>query len=144
MPKVTRIDPKKYGKLLVSVLPQPITSDKQYESTLSISSSLITKGDERSPEETALLRLLTVLISDYEARRHTELLSEPLSPSEILSYLMEENGMTQTDFAPIPQSRISEILAGKRKISKLQAQVFADRFKVNPGLFLYSQQLMHE
>jgi HTH-type transcriptional regulator/antitoxin HigA len=131
------IDTKEYAKLLVSILPEPIVSEKQYKDVLSVSSRLITKGSKRSPEETTLLRLLTVLISDYEARCPIELTSESLSPPEILKYLMEENGMTQTDFASIPQSRISEILAGKRKISKAQAQVFADRFRVNPSLFLH-------
>ena len=121
-----------------NIMPEPIASEKQYQNTLSVTSRLITKGTERSPEETTLLRLLAVLISDYEARRYTELISEPLSPPEILNYLMEENGMTQKDFAPILQSRISDISAGKRKISKAQAQVFANRFRVDPNLFLYS------
>jgi len=137
MPRAVKLDPKKYAKLLANTLPEPIASEKQYGAMLSATSRLITKGNERSPEETTLLRLLAILISEYEARRYTELISEPLPPSEILSYLMKENGMTQKDFAPIPQSRISEILAGKRKISKAQAQVFADRFRVNPSLFLY-------
>jgi len=132
-----KVDAKKYAKLLTSVLPQPITSDEQNRRLLSISSRLIQRGDKRSPEESTLLRLLAVLISEYEFRRYDNLAAGSHSPGEVLQHLMEENHLSQTDFPSIPQSRISDILAGKRKISRSQAQILSQRFKVNPSLFLY-------
>lgn len=130
------LDQKKYAKLLVNVLPQPITSEVQHKALLRWTSCLM-KKEELTPEETALLTLVSLLISDYERKRHADLFSGRMTPAEVLSYLIDENHLTQRDFPSIPQSRISEILTGKRKISKSQAQIFGARFKVNPILFLY-------
>ena len=57
------------------------------------------------------------------------------SPAEMLEFLMEENGLKPADL-PIPASRVSEILAGKRDISKAQAIALAERFKVSPAVFI--------
>jgi HTH-type transcriptional regulator/antitoxin HigA len=84
-----------------------------------------------------LTKLLAVLISEYEKKRCADLFAEKASPADVLAFLMEENHLTQKDFSPIPQSRMSDIMAGKRKISMTQARVFGERFKVNPVLFLY-------
>jgi len=48
---------------------------------------------------------------------------------------MEENNLKASDL-PIPASRVSEILHNKRTISKAQALLLAEHFKVAPGLFL--------
>jgi HTH-type transcriptional regulator/antitoxin HigA len=136
MPSAQTLDEEKYTTLLASLSPRPITSDAEHKELLEITSSLISKED-RSPEESTLLSLLAILISSYERDRYAHRLAERNTPAEMLSYLMEENHLTQNDFAPIPQSRVSEILAGKRKISLSQARVLGRRFKVNPALFLF-------
>lgn len=59
------------------------------------------------------------------------------SPREVLHFLMEQHGLTQTDLADCaPQSRISEILSGKREISKEIAKALANKFAVNVGVFV--------
>lgn len=59
------------------------------------------------------------------------------SPREVLHFLMQQNGLTQTDLADCaPQSRISEILSGKHEISKEIANALATKFAVNVGVFV--------
>ena len=43
-----------------------------------------------TPEETALLRLLSILIFDYERTRYADLFRH-MTAKEALAYLMEEN-----------------------------------------------------
>ncbi len=50
---------------------------------------------------------------------------------------MEQQGLKQEDLADCaPQSRISEILNGKRTVSKEIAKRLAKRFKVSVDLFI--------
>ena len=58
-------------------------------------------------------------------------------PREVLRFLMEQHGLKQQDLGECaPQSRISDILGGKRAISKEIAKRFAQRFHVRADLFL--------
>jgi transcriptional regulator with XRE-family HTH domain len=52
-------------------------------------------------------------------------------PREVLRFLMEQHGLKQEDLKHCaPQSRLSDILTGKRSISKELAKNFARRFHV--------------
>jgi HTH-type transcriptional regulator/antitoxin HigA len=58
-------------------------------------------------------------------------------PSEVLRFLMEQHGLKQEDLGDCaPQSRISDILSGKRSISKEIAKQLAHRFHVRADVFL--------
>jgi len=58
-------------------------------------------------------------------------------PSEVLRFLMEQHGLKQEDLADCaPQSRISDILSGRRSISKEIAKQLAHRFHVRADVFL--------
>ena len=55
----------------------------------------------------------------------------------MLSYLLQEKGLKPSDlWATLPKSRVSEILNGKRGISKAQAKQLAELFRVPVELFL--------
>ncbi len=57
-------------------------------------------------------------------------------PSEVLCFLMEQHGLKQEDLRDCaPQSRISDILSGKRSISKEIAKRLAHRFHVRADVF---------
>jgi HTH-type transcriptional regulator/antitoxin HigA len=75
------------------------------------------------------------LIQDYEEKHHP--LPDP-SPHEMLVYLMEQRGLKQADLFPIFKSRgyISDVVNGKRAISKLHARHLAEFFKVSADLFI--------
>ena len=59
------------------------------------------------------------------------------APSEVLRYLMDEHGLSQSDFSGIAsQGTISDILSGRRGISKALAKKMAARFQVSAVVFL--------
>lgn len=58
-------------------------------------------------------------------------------PKEVLRFLMEQHALKQEDLGDCaPQSRISDILNGKRAISKEIAKRFAQRFHVRADVFM--------
>lgn len=58
-------------------------------------------------------------------------------PKAVLRFLMEQHGLKQEDLGDCaPQSRISDILSGRRDISKETARKLARRFNVSAALFL--------
>lgn len=60
-----------------------------------------------------------------------------VKPHEVLRFLMEQHGLKQDDLSDCaPQSRISDILNGRREISKEAAKAFARRFHVRADIFL--------
>lgn len=128
------IDPVAYNSLLIEVTPKIIESEMEYERTLSIAEKL-TFNQNRTPEETAIYRLLVTLVEVYEAENYA--IPEP-SPDEILRHILEASGTHPEDLiGAVGSSRVvSEILSGKRKISETQAEILAQRFKVSSSLFI--------
>lgn len=59
------------------------------------------------------------------------------APCEVLRFLMQQHGLRQDDLADCAsQSRISDILNGRRAISKEIAKKLAKRFRVHADVFL--------
>jgi HTH-type transcriptional regulator/antitoxin HigA len=55
----------------------------------------------------------------------------------MLAYLLKEKDMKPADlWTVLPKSRVSEILNGKRGISKAQAKQLAELFRVPVDLFM--------
>jgi len=56
----------------------------------------------------------------------------------MLAYLMETSGRAAKDLLPVfgTRGRVSEVLGGKRSISKEQARKLASLFKVTLDLFI--------
>ena len=127
------IDERKYRLLLGRTLPSIIKTDAEYKRMLGAVEELMEK-DDLTPEEGRLLELLAVLAEEYEDRVH------PLPkgrPHKMLAFLVEEKGLKPSDLWKIlPKSRVSEILHGKRAISKDQAKKLAEFFRVPVELFI--------
>ncbi|HWC95747.1 MAG TPA: helix-turn-helix domain-containing protein [Candidatus Sulfopaludibacter sp.] len=135
MSTALHLDERHYKKLVAAAVPVVIHTETEYRRLLEIVRGLMERSDEEiSEEEGRLLELLGLLIEDYEDRIH------PLpqgKPAEMLRHLLEEKGMNAGDLAAIlPKSRVSEILSGKRGISKQQARKLAELFEVSVELFL--------
>jgi HTH-type transcriptional regulator/antitoxin HigA len=56
----------------------------------------------------------------------------------MLAYLMEQRGLKQADLVPIFKSRgyVSDVINGKRAISKALAKQLAVFFNVSAGMFI--------
>jgi HTH-type transcriptional regulator / antitoxin HigA len=98
--------------------------------------------DGRTHEREALLHLIGTLIEEWETRAETafiETLSSENQPREHLEALMQERGVTQYQLAKegiVSQGTLSQILAGKRGISKGLARKLATRFQIPIDLLL--------
>src|SRR6266850_1484077 len=99
----------------------PIRARAQYERMYRLLQSLVEiVGDDERHELADLLDLVGDLIEAYESA-HVEI--PDAEPPAVLRLLMEQHGLKQQDLPDIaPQSVISEILAGKRRINARQAK----------------------
>jgi HTH-type transcriptional regulator/antitoxin HigA len=96
---------------------------------------LMDKGKHRTAGEDAAQELMVQLIKNYEEEHHP--LPNP-SPQEMLVYLMEQRGLKQADLLSIFGSRgyVSDVVSGKRAISKAHAKQLAGLFKVAADPFI--------
>jgi HTH-type transcriptional regulator/antitoxin HigA len=89
--------------------------------------------DEQHPLYT-LLDALGTLMHAYEERHHP---MPECSGADILRFLMDEHGLTQSDLPEIgSQGVVSEILRGKRALNVRQIRALARRFHVSPAVFI--------
>lgn len=130
-----KLDPKRYAKLLSATLPAIIETEEQNEHYLMIVEELMMKGEDLEPEEEMLLNLLSLLITEFERRYYKV---EKASPLEVLKELMATNQLKQADLVPIFGSKgiTSEVLNGKRGISKDKAKALADYFHISAEAFI--------
>jgi HTH-type transcriptional regulator/antitoxin HigA len=129
-------DPKRYGALLAQALPAVIQTEEQNEQYLAVVEKLMGKGEGNlSPEEETLLDLLVHLIEDFEKRYYKPRMATPV---EVLRELMAANGLKQADLVPIFGSKgiTSEVINGKRGISKANAKALGKFFNISPAAFI--------
>lgn len=94
------------------------------------------RGEENlSAEESSLLEMMSILIEDYD-RKHYPL--PPSEPPKMLAFLLEQRGLEPHDLWPVlgSKSRVSEILSGRRAVSKANAKKLAAFFHVPVDLFI--------
>ena len=127
-------DRASYSNLLAEVAPRAIETEEEYDRLLAVAEGL-TFAKNRTPEEKALYKLLVTLIEVYEVQNYPIDKSEP---HEILQHIMEASGTRQADLVGIIGSSgvVSEVVNGKRAISKAQAKALGDYFQVSPSLFI--------
>ena len=129
------INPENYGKLLSKYLPKVITNETENERALDIAETLSNKHD-LTPEEEQVLDLLVILIEDFESKQYS--FANNSNPLSRLHFLVEANNLKQADLLDVFGSKgiASEVLNGKRQISKTHAVKLGKRFNVDPALFL--------
>lgn len=124
---------------LVEVYPlQPITSKKQYETALKVLEKLITYSNEEGSDDKGVevyLKTLSELVSDYEDTKYE---STGVSGSEMLAYIMDLQGLNQSDLSKElgGQPVVSKILKGERELNLRQVKSLAKRFRVSPEVFI--------
>ena len=113
-----------------------IRNERQYKNMVAVADKLVDEiaGNERHPLS-SMLEIIATLIEQCESE------STPIKdaePRSVLSYLMEQHDLKQTDLrAEIgSQGVVSKILNGKREINARQAKALAVRFRVSAAVFL--------
>lgn len=130
------VDRKKYARLANRIVVKAIETEEEYDRMIAAVEHLMDKGEDRlSPEESALLETMAILVQAYDDRHHP---LPAVAPNEMLAYVMETSGRTAKDLLPVfgTRGRVSEVLSGKRSISKEQAKKLALVFKVTVDLFI--------
>ena len=125
-----------YLRLVKRFALRPLRSEAEYAAATRVLGQLAARED-LGPGEMDYVAALSQFVGDYEnAQGRTDLAAIP--PLEVLRELMEQNGMSTTDLGYVVGSRglASEILHGKRDLSKVVMAKLARRFNVDPGLFL--------
>jgi HTH-type transcriptional regulator / antitoxin HigA len=122
-----------YGDLLAQHQPKAIETEAENEAAIMLAESL--EHRQRTPEEDALLELLIILIEKFEEASYPV---PNVEPDRMLLHLMEARNMKQEELVGIIGSRgvVSEIVNGKRSISKAQAKALSQLFHVSPSLFI--------
>ena len=112
-----------------------IETEKEYAGTLKKIEQLMDQGPNRTAEESVLLALLVSLVQSYEEEHYA--IGSP-SPVELLRYLMEKRGLKQADLVPVFGSSgyVSDVVNGRRGISKAHARGLAEFFHVSADLFI--------
>jgi HTH-type transcriptional regulator/antitoxin HigA len=132
---VLEVDPKRYGRLLARKLPAVIRTEEENERIIAELEQIDRRHDDLTPEEREYAELLTVLIEAFEDANYP---LEGSTPCSRLLSLMEERGLRQRDLLDVFGSRgiASEVVSGKRAISKTQAKKLAELFHVPADLFV--------
>jgi HTH-type transcriptional regulator / antitoxin HigA len=127
--------PTVYIDLLSQTIPSVIETDTEYQRLLALTASLHFNKN-KTLEEKKIYKLLVILVELYESQQYSMPAS---SPQEILQHIMESSDLRQIDVAEIigaSSGVVSQIVNGKRSISKAQAKALGHRFKVSPSLFI--------
>lgn len=125
----------KYKELLLQYQPKLIRTEEENARALAIVEELMHRSN-RTPEEDELYNLLIALIEKFEQEYYSP--GRSSTPYSLLQFLMEQRNVKQADLVGIIGSKgvVSEVVNGKREISKAQAKALGEFFQVNPGLFI--------
>ena len=112
-----------------------IRNEKEYNLAVKRLNELLDEiGTNEKHPLYSLLDTLGTLIYVYEEEHYP---IPKASSAEILHFLMNEHGLTQSDLPEIgSQGVISEILNGKRELNIRQVRLLADKFKVSSAVFV--------
>jgi HTH-type transcriptional regulator/antitoxin HigA len=111
-----------------------IRDDAHLDAAVSVINSLVDRPD-RSEAEEAYLGALTDLVETYEDEH---VVIPPRTGIDALRFLMDANDLKQADLVPVlgRKSLVSEVLAGKRRLTLAQVRKLAEYFGVSADTFI--------
>ncbi len=123
-----------YRELLARELPRAIHTEGEYRRCIARVEELMHR-EKRSAAENRFLELLSILAERYESER------DPIGaphPLDALKELMAANEMSQSALAKLFGSSgiASEVLAGKRSLSKTHIKKLSAAFNVSTDVFV--------
>lgn len=116
--------------------PQVIKDETDYDNAIEMLDRL-TSVARRTRGQDDYLETWSVLVEAYEREKHAIETSD-LGPVDILRHLLEASGMNASQLGGLLGNRAlgSKVLRGERQLSKAHIRTLAQRFKVDPGLFI--------
>ena len=116
---------------------RPIRTEAELDRAQAMLNELLDR-DALDAGEGDYLDVLGDLVERYEDKAHP-IPTDDLTEAEMLEHLIEAKGVKQVDVARgagIAESTLSEVLAGKRKLTRGQVEKLARYFRVGPSVFL--------
>ncbi|KHG40344.1 MULTISPECIES: type II toxin-antitoxin system HigA family antitoxin [Aphanizomenon] len=131
----TTLNKEEYIKLLSETVPRIIDTEIEHKRLLNEVDKFMDLGENLTDEQAEVLQLLITLIEQYENKVYQ---MKAITPLDILHELMSVRQLKQKDIVEIFGSKgiTSEVINGKRSISKNQAKALGDFFHVSYSLFL--------
>ena len=123
-----------YSKLLSETRPEVIHSVEENLRLIRILETLMSRKQEPNPAKRKLAELLTVIINEFEGRNYPMEASRPI---DVIRHLMESSGLTQKDLVGVfgTESIVSDVLNGKRELTKDHIKRLSARFGISPAAF---------
>ncbi len=123
----------KYAALLTEVEPEVVRDDRQNQEYIRRLEELTSKRTVSSAEKKSIA-LLTVLVEDYEAKHRP---MPDAGPLDIIRHLMDAHDLRQKDLLGVfgTESIVSDVLNGKRELTKEHIRRLSHRFHVSPAVF---------
>lgn len=114
---------------------RPIRNAADFDRIQALANALADEvGDDDQHPLYSLFEIVMDMIERWEDQ-HVHI--APAPPREVLRHLLEANNLKQKDLEGIAsQTLVSDILAGRREISKRLAKALAERFHVDVSAFI--------
>jgi HTH-type transcriptional regulator/antitoxin HigA len=116
---------------------RPIRTKRDYAIATKVMEKLAVRGEDHlNADELDYLEVLTDLVEAYDNARCAA--PKPGTPLERLKHLMEEAGMSTADLGRLlgNSGLASQILHGRRQLSKTHIRILSQHFKLDAGYFL--------
>jgi antitoxin component HigA of HigAB toxin-antitoxin module len=124
--------------LYLHLPPQPIKGRKMHRGYSEAVRILMREsGSLDADNRTAVSRYLNAIIPFIEQYEKREFSIGSATPEEVLAFLMEQNDLSQYDLAKElgGQPVVSQILRGKRRLTREHIERLSKRFGVTPATF---------
>jgi len=130
---------EKYRALIERFPLVPIKNDAHLDEAHEVAQSLMLSKEPIASDEGDYLEVLLDEIGKYEKKHHA-LNFDEMAPNELLKSFMKDHGLKKVDLQDIlgvaSSGVISEIVAGKRELTKEHCVKLGNHFKVSPAAFL--------
>jgi HTH-type transcriptional regulator/antitoxin HigA len=123
-----------YPRLLSETQPEVVHDEALNEKFINALRDLDANWNELSTEQRKLHELLVLIIQDFETRTYK---IHSATPIEVIEELMAANDLKSKDLIGIfaTESVVSEVLAGKRRLTVDHIRRLSERFNVSPAVF---------
>jgi HTH-type transcriptional regulator / antitoxin HigA len=130
---------EKYKALIERFPLVPIKNDAHLDEAHEVAQSLMLRGESVASDESEYLEVLLDEIGKYEKKHHA-INFDKMTPHQLLQSFMKDHGLKQVDIQAIlgvsSSGVISEIVSGKRELTKEHCVKLGNHFKVTPAAFL--------
>jgi HTH-type transcriptional regulator / antitoxin HigA len=122
-----------YGALLSETQPEVIRGEQENQKYIEMLEHYTALPTPTEAQE-KLIDLLIVLVEEFENRHYPV---PDAGPLDIIRHLMEAHQLRQKDLVDVfgTESIVSDVLNGKRELSKEHIHRLSTRFHVSPAVF---------